>query len=213
MVMGCRFVHERTPGSWGFLLRIHRVDAGHRIHHGDRRVAGPAEYHTDMGTEATGGSLMNTSVLIAIIGAVASVVGVIIAQRVTARNATKASETTERLEERKLDQAGWAAQYAGWKDDALKLREQRDRDQERYEQDRIKFEARLAEMDAKLTEIVRARAQEQAYLDSLLSWCRVVVVLLRQAGISFPPLPPGVTAPPPPLPSLPTSPPPPPNPA
>lgn len=163
---------------------------------------------------------MNPSVLIAIIGAVASLGGVAVAQRVTSRNARKAAETTERLEARKLDEAGWQAQYAGWKDDALKLRELRDRDQEKYESDRTKLEQRLSEqaeklgtMETKLTEIVRARAQEQAYLDSILSWCRVVVVLLRQANIAYPPVPPGVTDPAPPLPSLPTGPPPPPSPA
>ena len=41
--------------------------------------------------------------------------------------------------------------------------------------------------------VARERAQEQAYLDALVAWCRIVVQLLRQAGIAYPPLPPGVS--------------------
>ena len=143
---------------------------------------------------------MNASIIVATIGLIGSVTAVLIANRYTARTARRAAETTERMEERKLDASTWKDQYEGWREDALKLRELRDADQARYEADRLRWEAKINECAIKVDQlsgqmavVARERAQEQAYLDALVAWCRIVVQLLRQAGIAYPPLPPGVS--------------------
>jgi hypothetical protein len=144
--------------------------------------------------------VVNTSIIVAVLGLIGSVAAVIIANRYTARTARRAADATERMEERKLDASTWKDQYEGWREDALKLRELRDADQARYENDRAHWEAKLNECNAKIDQlqqqmavVARERVQEQAYLDALVAWCRVVVALLRQAGIAYPPVPPGIT--------------------
>jgi hypothetical protein len=143
---------------------------------------------------------MNTSIVVAVLGLIGSVAAVYIANRYTARTARRAADATERMEERKLDASTWKDQYEGWREDALKLRELRDADQARYEADRERWETKINDcvekidrMQAQLAVVARERAQEQAYLDALVAWCRIVVQLLRQAGVAYPPVPPGIT--------------------
>lgn len=142
---------------------------------------------------------MDTAIIIAVIGLVGSLGGVYLAQRITARTARQAAQTTAELETRKLDQATWQEQYQGWRDDALKLRELLSAQEDRAREDRERSEQRISDLDKRLQiltrrldDIQRERAKERAQLDSIISWCRVVVVLLRQAGVAYPPLPPGV---------------------
>lgn len=142
---------------------------------------------------------MNPSIVVAAIGLFGSVVAVVIANRYTARTARRAADMTERMEERKLDASTWKDQYEGWREDALKLRELRDADQARYEADRERWETKLTEcaskidlMQHQLALINSERAQEQAYLEAVVAWCRTVVNLLIQAGIAYPPPPPGI---------------------
>jgi hypothetical protein len=143
---------------------------------------------------------MDASIVVAVLGLVGSVTAVVIANRYTSRTARKAAQATERMEERKLDASTWKDQYEGWREDALKLRELRDADQARYEADRERWETKINDcvekidrMQAQLAVVARERAQEQAYLDALVAWCRIVVQLLRQAGVAYPPVPPGIT--------------------
>lgn len=142
---------------------------------------------------------MNPSIVVAAIGLFGSVVAVVIANRYTSRTARRAADMTERMEERKLDASTWKDQYEGWREDALKLRELRDADQARYETDRARLEDKLTECAAKvdrvhdqLVRINAERAQEQAYLEAVVAWCRTVVNLLIKAGVAYPPPPPGI---------------------
>jgi hypothetical protein len=103
------------------------------------------------------------------------------------------------MEERKLDASTWKEQYEGWREDAIKLRQLRDEDQAKYETDRERWEdkindctVKIERMEERLALINRERAQEQHYLESVVAWCRVVVRLLHEAGIAYPPAPPGI---------------------
>lgn len=143
---------------------------------------------------------MNATIIAALIGLFGSISGVYIANRWQARTARRVAEAQEDVATQELQVNVWHQQYEAWKADAIALREQRDADQQRYEADRNRFEQRFAEMaqemeglKARVSTLTRERAEEQAYVEALIAWCRVVVRLLQQAGIAYPPLPAGVS--------------------
>lgn len=150
---------------------------------------------------------MSAPIISAIIGVAGIICGGIITAGWSSRTARRVAAQHDGVETTSLQVNVWQQQYEAWKSDALALREQRDEDQRLYQQDRNRFENILAErgrqmdemvvkmhdMEARITTMTRERAEEQVYLEALVAWCRVVVKLLRKAGIAYPPLPEGVS--------------------
>jgi hypothetical protein len=144
---------------------------------------------------------MNTSIIVAVLGLIGSVAAVIIANRYTARTARRAADATERMEERKLDASTWKDQYEGWREDALKLRELRDADQARYEADRAALGSQAQRVQRQDRPAPgrsspswpgsgrRSRRTWTRWSPGAGSWWH----LLRQAGVAYPPVPPGIT--------------------
>lgn len=140
-------------------------------------------------------------IIAALMGALGTILGVTITNFVSSRTARRSAELTATVQTREIEQQGWQQHYEAWKDEALQLRRLRDEDQQRYEANRRNLEARFAEMSEKvnametrMTTMTRERAEERVFLEAIIAWCRVVVRLLREAGIAYPPLPPGVVA-------------------
>jgi uncharacterized membrane-anchored protein YhcB (DUF1043 family) len=137
---------------------------------------------------------MSESLVVAGIGALVSIAVAIIANRYTSRTARQAQETTAELEDRKLDASTWKEQYQGWKDDAIKLRELREQDRKDFETSINECKGLINELRAQIDWMKEDRMRDQAYLYSVNAWCRAVVVLLRDAGIPYPPPPRGLDA-------------------
>lgn len=135
---------------------------------------------------------MDPSVLIAVIGAIASIIGIIMANRYTTRIAKNAQLATQQIEEKKLDVASWQEQVKSWRDDVKQLRELRIQDRNEYEIELHKAMARIDVLEQARIVDARERAQDRANLDALRAWGRVVVSLLRSANVVYPPPPPGI---------------------
>lgn len=135
---------------------------------------------------------MNTSVIVAIIGAIVSVIVAFIANRYTSQTARDAQRSTRELDQRKLDVESWKEQYQGWKDDALKLRTLREEDIKGFEVKATDFQEQINELRGQMDWMKEDRLRDQAYLFSVNAWCRSVVALLRDAGIPYPPPPTGL---------------------
>jgi hypothetical protein len=61
------------------------------------------------------------------------------------------------------------------------------------ERDRItRLERQLVTFQERINTLERDRAAEQRRFDELIAWGRRVVTMLREAGVAFPPPPPGV---------------------
>jgi uncharacterized membrane-anchored protein YhcB (DUF1043 family) len=132
------------------------------------------------------------SVIIAILGVVSSLGVVVIANRYTARTARAAQETTAEIEEKKLDAASWKDQVESWRSDVKELREQRAADSRRFEEQLARQATRIDELTATVERQSGEIMRDRAHVTALVSWGRRVVALLREAGIAFPPPPPGV---------------------
>jgi hypothetical protein len=143
---------------------------------------------------------MDPSVIIAIISLVGSVGGIWVANRYTARTARDAQaqaralgEQTAEIERKKLDQESWRVQVDSWRADVAQLRELRMEDQQRHEIEMQKMQSRLDATDEQLRLMMRERAFDRAHIEAMVAWGRVVVSMMRTAGIAYPPPPPGVT--------------------
>ena len=135
---------------------------------------------------------MDVSVILAVIAMVSSLGGIVVANRYTARTAREAQRQSAEIEEKKLDSASWKESVNNWKDDVQQLRAARREDQVQYENDLSKLQSRLDALDEELKIVNRARAFDRAQIDAMVAWGRVVVAMMRNADIPFPPAPPGV---------------------
>lgn len=117
------------------------------------------------------------SILVAMLG----LVGVVYTVR-GARDANQRSEQT----------VAWKAQIDAlqkradsWRDDVDALRADRDEDRARHAEE-------IAAVREDLTKIQKQATEDRLARYELVHWARAVMALLRQAGITFPPPPPGV---------------------
>ena len=136
---------------------------------------------------------MDPSVVIAIVGAIASIVGIFIANRYTTRIAKNAQLATQQIEEKKLDVASWQEQVKSWRDDVKQLRELRVQDRTEYENELHKAMARIDALEDARRIDARERASDRATMDAMRAWGRVVVGILTRADIVFPMPPPGIS--------------------
>lgn len=135
---------------------------------------------------------MEPSVLIAVLALISSLGGVVVANRYTARTAREAQETTAEIESKKLDASSWQEALKGWKDDVRQLREDRAEDAARYEADLAKLQGRVNSLAEELEAVNRARVFDRTQIDAMVAWGRIVVQMMRTAGIAYPPPPPGI---------------------
>jgi hypothetical protein len=135
---------------------------------------------------------LDPSVIVAVLALVSSLGGIVVANRFTARTARQAQETTADIERKKLDASSWQDAVKLWKDDVMQLRKDREEDSVRHETEVIKLQSRLESMEDELRVVNRRGALLLARDDAMVAWSRVVVTIMREAGIVFPPPPPGV---------------------
>lgn len=137
-----------------------------------------------------------SGVVTALLSFLGLLITTVVVQRVTARNARRAYELQKENEDRKnsLEQA------KQWRDDTVELRKQRDEDRKEYEADRIEWRAELGQMKVEMAglrvqveSLTSERRDAEVLISQLTTWCKVVVVLLRQHNIPYPTLPPGIT--------------------
>ena len=135
---------------------------------------------------------IDTSVIVAIIAAVASVAGIVFANRYTSRTARDAAAKSVLVEQGKLDESRRQSLMDNMQEEITRLNDMR-------KQDRQEFEARLSETNTRLTTISeeheryrRERSYLQQQVDSLVLWSRAVVRVMRGNNLSYPPPPPGV---------------------
>lgn len=124
---------------------------------------------------------MDLSSTVSVIVAFCSVLGVYIANRYTAKSAQKAQETTSQIEMAKLE----TARTEGWRQDNIELRRQR-------EEDRRGYETSVREINERIEMLELDQKVAQRERKNLVSWARRIVELLREAGINYPPPPPGI---------------------
>lgn len=136
---------------------------------------------------------MDPSVVIALVGAIASIGGIYIANRYTTRIAKNAQIATQQIEEKKLDVASWQEQVKSWRDDVKQLRELRMQDKRDYEIELEKATHRIDVLEQARIVDARERAHDRAHIDAFVAWGRVVVTLLRRANVVYPPPPPGIS--------------------
>ena len=138
---------------------------------------------------------IETSVVVAILGFLGVVLAAIITQKYTARNARRAYEQQQEAESKRHE----LEQAKSWRDDTIELRRQREEDRREYEEDRLEWRREMQQMRDEISslrkELIDVRAElhdKEEYTRQLVTWCKVVVVLLRQNGIAHPDVPPGI---------------------
>jgi type II secretory pathway pseudopilin PulG len=135
---------------------------------------------------------VDPSVVIAIVGAIASIGGIFVANRYTSRIAKNAQIATQQIEEKKLDVASWQDQVKSWRDDVKQLRELRVQDRTEYENELHKAMTRIDALEEARRADARERAADRAIIDAMGAWGRVVVAILNKAEIVYPMPPPGI---------------------
>jgi uncharacterized membrane-anchored protein YhcB (DUF1043 family) len=136
---------------------------------------------------------MDSSIIISIVALVSSLGVGFIANRYTAATARSAQETTKQIEEKKLDVTSWQSQVESWKDDVKQLRDILAQDRAAHSKEMKEAAERIDALERHRQQSDRERAQDRAHLDAFVAWARVVVSLLRSAGVVYPPPPPGVS--------------------
>lgn len=146
--------------------------------------------------ESTGLFGLDNGVITAILSLIGLLLTTVIVQRVTARNARRAYELQKENEDRKSN----LEQAKQWREDTVLLRQQREEDKKEYEADRDEWRGEMQTMKKELhtlqdqvNTLTSKRRDDEAYIGQLITWCKVVVVLLRQHNIPYPTLPPGIT--------------------
>jgi septal ring factor EnvC (AmiA/AmiB activator) len=137
---------------------------------------------------------MDTAVTIAIIGAVASIMAVILTNRVATRSAQAAQRRTAEIERTKVDSEAYKRARDNY-DAALATQDKRIRElTTEMEDDRREYRAEIAECKSRIRELEDARTQDRRTLVVLAAWARQILVILRSHEIEFPPPPPELDA-------------------
>lgn len=124
---------------------------------------------------------MDASSIVSVIVAFFSVLGVYIANRYTAKSAQKAQETTVQLEMAKIEKE----RTEGWRADNIELRKQR-------EEDKAGYETRMRHLNDRVESLEAEQVVSQRERKSIINWAYRVVEVLRDAGLAYPPPPPGL---------------------
>ena len=139
----------------------------------------------------------NTGVLVAVIMAVASIVGTAVGGYFVYRLGKRNSEATKAIEQDKLSTSTWDAQVKGWREDVITLRQQRAEDAAEHAAKLEACQEQLRQTNARLEEVVRMheqdrnehmerRRQQEQRIDAMVYWGREVVGIMQQHGIEFP---------------------------
>jgi septal ring factor EnvC (AmiA/AmiB activator) len=144
-------------------------------------------------------------VLTTVIASVLTLLGIVVANRYTARTARSAQEITATIEQEKLEVQSWKDLNAGLRDEVKRLRDSAKEDRGDLERElelvRQRAEAHSSDCSQKIAEIrteleedlhrvKRERMRLALHLDHLVAWGRVIVAHARHNGWEIPAPPP-----------------------
>lgn len=146
---------------------------------------------------------IDPSVIVAIIALVSSIGGIFIANKFTARSARDAQSKAATVEQNKLDEQRRQSLMDNMQEEINRIDEMRRRDRQEYitirDEDKEAFEAhrkdcaeRISLLEDEQRRLRRERNTLSGRVDDLILWSRAVVRVMRNAGITYPPPPPGV---------------------
>jgi septal ring factor EnvC (AmiA/AmiB activator) len=142
----------------------------------------------------------NGAIIVAVIMAIASIIGTAVGAYYTFHAARRNAEVTRDVERKKLDNESWA----GWREDAATLRRQRKEDREEYDTHRKDCDEKIRNLTARVEQLGEKQEQErqsfsrqrrvlETRIDALTIWGRHVVTIMKMQGLEFPAPPPGLT--------------------
>lgn len=127
---------------------------------------------------------------IAVIGAVASILGAVIVNRYTAQSARAAQRQATEIERTKVDAEAYTRARENY-DAALAEQERRiQRLQKELDEDRGEHRADMTDCKSRIRELEQARRADQIRLRDLAIYVRQLIAILRTHEIPFPEPPP-----------------------
>lgn len=130
--------------------------------------------------------LMDSTITIAVIGAIASILVAVIANRYTSRAATNAQRRTQEMETTKVDAEAYKRARENY-DAALETQAHRIEElQRQIAEDRGEYRQAIADCKERIRELEEARRNDQLKIRALISYLRDLVALLRINSIDFP---------------------------
>lgn len=131
-----------------------------------------------------------SALLVAIVGAVASVAVAVIANRFTARSAAAAQRRAASIERTKVDAEAYRRARESY-DAALATQEKRiEQLQTDMAEDRGEYRAEIAECKARIRELEEARRGDRLQIRTLALYARGLIGILRAHEIEYPTPPP-----------------------
>lgn len=149
--------------------------------------------------------MVDVSVLTTIIASVLTLLGIVVANRYTARTARSAQEITAGIESEKLEVQSWRELNAGLREEVKRLRDDAKADRGELEREleivrqraeyhssdcTKKIDQIRAELEEDLRRVKRERMRLAQHLDHLVEWGRSVVSHARRNGWEIPAPPP-----------------------
>lgn len=134
---------------------------------------------------------VDPSVVISVIAAGGTVVGAILsylAVRFTQRSATAAAEASNRLERTKVDAAAYDSAKETWQEHVSSLKERVAELVVRVEQ----LETQRQRDAERIRELQLEQERDRGLIRELSTWARLVLPLLDDRGITYPPPPAGL---------------------
>ena len=129
---------------------------------------------------------MDSPLAVAFVGAIGSVIAVVIANRFTTRATRKAQRQAAEIEGSKVDAQAYARARESY-DAALATQKQRLVElQEEMERDRVEYRSDIAECRTRIRELDQARRDDRRHTQVLVVYVRVLIGVLRQHEIPFP---------------------------
>lgn len=129
---------------------------------------------------------MDSPLIVALMGALGSVLAVVIANRFTTRSARKAQQQSSDIERTKVDAQAYERARENY-DAALTTQGRRIVDlQKELADDRAESRSEIADCRARIRELDLARRSDRERIRALAAYLRTLIAILRQHDITFP---------------------------
>lgn len=129
---------------------------------------------------------MDSPLVVALLGALGSIIAVFIANRFTTRSARKAQERAAEIESTKVDAQAYERARESY-DAALTTQTRRIVDlQKEMVDDRAEYRSEIADCRARIRELDQARRDDREHIRALVAYLRVLIGILRKHDIAFP---------------------------